>query len=143
MIPFQIFCTLEPTWQQLLLENLCKSPIWKALISNYLKLVVSMDNSPSRQKCTEVKMEPYFDTCYNQSNTNTMCDLANALLYCQTDFADTTHNVKANLCTADTYGNYIDKKRYKTIRKWKRIEKGKSHSFLFKHYIFFKWMYNI
>ncbi|XP_012063760.1 PREDICTED: protein angel [Atta cephalotes] len=121
----KIFCTLEPTWQQLLLENLCKSPIWKALISNYLKLVVSMDNSPSRQKCTEVKMEPYFDTCYNQSNTNTMCDLANALLYCQTDFADTTHNVKANLCTADTYGNYIDKKRYKTIRKWKRIEKDR------------------
>ncbi|KYN30433.1 Protein angel like protein 1 [Trachymyrmex septentrionalis] len=122
----KIFCTLEPTWQQLLLENLCKSPVWKALVSNYLELIASMDNSPSRQKCTEVKMEPYFDTCYSQSNTSAMCDLANALLYCQTGFADTTHNVKANVCAADTYGNYIDKKRYKTIRKWKRIEEDRS-----------------
>ncbi|KYN50202.1 PREDICTED: protein angel [Cyphomyrmex costatus] len=117
--------TLEPTWQQIL-ENLCKSPSWKALISNCLELAVSMDNSPSHQK-SKVHMEPYFDTCYSQSNNTTMCDLTNTLIYCHTSFTEATHNVKANICTADTkYGTYIDKQRYKTIRKWKRIEKDRS-----------------
>lgn len=123
---------LEPIWQQSLLENLGKSPIWKTLVSNYLELAVFMDDSPaSRQKCTKVKMEPYLDSCYNQNNTTTMCDIpfhttANTLIYCQTDaFADATH--KANVCTDTKYESYMDKQRYKAIRKWKRIEKGKAH----------------
>lgn len=125
---------LKPIWQQSLLENLCKSLIWKTLVSNYPELAVFMDNPPtSHQKCTKVKMEPYLDTCYSQNNT-TMCDIpfhttANRLIYCQTDvFADGTHNVKANVCTADTkYENYMDKQRFRAIRKWKRVEKGKAH----------------
>lgn len=129
----KIFRILELTWQRSSLENLCKSPIWKALVSNYLELPASMDNSPSHQKCTKVKMEPYLDTCYSQNNSTAMCDIpfhatANTLFYCQTGaFADTTHSVRANVCTADTkYGNHMDKQRYRTIRKWKRIEKDRS-----------------
>lgn len=128
---------LEWTWQRSLLENLCKNPTWKALVSNYLELVISMDNPASHKKCTKVKMEPYRDTCYSQ-NVTAMCDIpfhttANTLIYCQTGtFADETHSVKANVCTADTkYENHMDKQRYRAIRKWKRIEKGKDHSIFF------------
>lgn len=96
-----------------------------------------MDNPTSNKKCTKVKMEPYHDTCYSQ-NVTAMCDIpfhttANTLIYCQTGtFADATHSVKANVCAADTkYENHMDKQRYRAIRKWKRIEKGKDYSFSF------------
>ncbi|XP_011708250.1 PREDICTED: protein angel isoform X2 [Wasmannia auropunctata] len=121
-----IFRVLEPTWQRSsFLENLCRGPVWKALVSSCLELVASMDNSPSRQK---VKMEPYLDTCYGQNNASTMCDIpfhaANTLIYCQAGaFADTAHGVRANVCAADArYGSHMDKQRYKAIRKWKRVD---------------------
>lgn len=97
-----------------------------------------MDKPPFHKKCTKVKMEPYLDTCYSPNNT-AMCDIpfhaaTDTLIYCQTGaYKDTTHSVKANVCTADTKYemNYMDKQRYKAIRKWKRIEKGKDYfSFL-------------
>ncbi|XP_024882164.1 protein angel-like isoform X1 [Temnothorax curvispinosus] len=131
----KIFRTLESTWQRSLLENLCKSPIWKALVSNYLALspgAVSMDNPTSHQKCTKVKMEPYLDTCYSQNNTAAMCDIpfhtaTNTLIYCQTGaFSDATHSVRTNVCADAKYGNYMDKQRYRAIRKWKRVEKDRS-----------------
>lgn len=130
----QIFHILKPTWQRSLLGNLCKGSIWKVLVSSYLELVVSMDDPASHKKCKKVKMEPYHDRhnrCYSQ-NVTAMCDIpfhttANTLIYCQTG-ADATHSVKANVCTADTkYRNHMDKQRYRTIRKWKQIGKGKNH----------------
>lgn len=96
-----------------------------------------MDNpAASHQKCTKAKMESYLGTCYAQNNTTTMCDVpfrtaSNNLIYCQPGaLTDVTHSVKANICAADTkYGNYIDKERYKTMRKWKQIGRGKDYYF--------------
>lgn len=140
--PRKIFRTLKSTWQRSFPENLQKIPIWRALLSkalisksfSRLELVTSsMDKPPFHKKCTKVKMEPYLDTCYSPNNT-AMCDIpfhaaTDTLIYCQTGaYKDTTHSVKANVCTADTKYemNYMDKQRYKAIRKWKRIEKGRS-----------------
>lgn len=83
-------------------------------------------------------MDPYHDTCYSQNNATALCDISfnsasnyNMLSYNihqSETFADKTHNVKANMHVADTkHGNYIDKSGYKTIRKWKRIGKGKNY----------------
>ncbi|KAL6264812.1 hypothetical protein P5V15_004907 [Pogonomyrmex californicus] len=127
----KIFCMPEQTWQRSLLENLYKNPLWKALVSHYLDLAVSMDDPASHQKCIKVKMEPYLDACLSQSNATTMCDIpfhtaANNLIYCQTGvFTDTAHSVKASVYTTDTK-KYIDnKQRYKAIRKWRRLEKDR------------------
>ncbi|KMQ88633.1 protein angel-like protein 2 protein, partial [Lasius niger] len=126
---FKIFYIVEPIWQRLSLENLHLNPFPEALVSDYLDLAISMDNpAASHQKCTKAKMESYLGTCYAQNNTTTMCDVpfrtaSNNLIYCQPGaLTDVTHSVKANICAADTkYGNYIDKERYKTMRKWKQI----------------------
>ncbi|XP_011257777.2 protein angel [Camponotus floridanus] len=128
---FKIFYMVEPIWQRLSLENLYLNPFPEAFVSNYLDLAIFMDPA-SHQKCTKTKMESYLDTCYDQNNTTTMCDVSfhttsNNLVYCQPGaFSDITHNVKTNICAADTkHGNYIDKERYKIMRKWKRIGKNR------------------
>ncbi|KAL6430602.1 hypothetical protein ACFW04_006891 [Cataglyphis niger] len=128
---FKIFYMVEPLWQRLSLENLYLNPFPEALVSDYLDLAISMDNPASHQKCMKAKMESYFGTCYGQNNTTTMCDVpfhttSSNLVYCQPGaFADVTHSVKTNVHTAETkHGNYIDKERYKIIRKWKRFGKN-------------------
>ncbi|XP_012539183.1 protein angel isoform X2 [Monomorium pharaonis] len=138
--PRKIFRTLQSTWQRPFLERVCKISVWKALVSkaliykdsSYLELVAPMDNPPpSSNKCKNVKMESYLDTCYSQNST-AMCNIqfhtTDTLIYCQTDaYTDTTHNVKANVCAAGTKcENYMDRQRYKAIRKWRRIDKGRS-----------------
>lgn len=127
---------VEPIWQRLSLENLYLNPFPEGFVSNYLDLAIFMDPA-SHQKCTKTKMEPYLGTCYDQNNT-TMCDVSfhttsNNLIYCQPGaFTDVKHSVKSNICAADTkHGNYIDKERYKIIRKWKRIGKSKNCYFSF------------
>jgi hypothetical protein len=120
----QIFSMLKLTWQRLLSENLRKTTTTEALVSNYLDLAASMDNSVSRQECTKAKMEPYLETCYSQNNSTTMCDIpftsaSNNMLYC----SDSMH--RSNIRTTDIkYGN-MDKHNYKSIRKWKRLGKDK------------------
>lgn len=128
---------VEPIWQRLSLENLYLNQFPEAFVSNYLDLAIFMDPA-SHQKCTKTKMESYLGTCYDQNNTTTMCDVSfhttsNNLVYCQPGaFTDVTHNVKTNICAADTkHGNYIDKERYKIMRKWKRIGKSKDCYFSF------------
>ncbi|XP_072762720.1 protein angel [Anoplolepis gracilipes] len=129
---FKIFYMVEQIWQRLSLENLPLNPFPETLVSDYLDLAISMDNSAPHQKRTNAKMESYLGTCYNQNNTTTMCDVpfhttSSNLVYCQPGaFTDVTHSVKANVCAADTmHGNYIDKERYKIMRKWKRIGKNR------------------
>ncbi|KAL0118890.1 hypothetical protein PUN28_009488 [Cardiocondyla obscurior] len=138
VISRKIFRKLELTWQRSLLEELCvcQIPDWEALISNYLELyfAYSMDNTvPQEKYMKKINMEPYSDTCYNQNNATTMCDIPfhaapNTLFYCQTKaYTEVTHSVKANVCTGDNmYGNYMNKQRYQAIRKWRRIEKDRS-----------------
>ncbi|XP_011867109.1 PREDICTED: protein angel isoform X2 [Vollenhovia emeryi] len=145
----KIFCALEPTWQ--LLGGLCKCPVWRALAPNHPELAVSMDKSPSHQKCTKVKMEPYLDTCYSQSNASAMCDIpfhatANTLIYCQTGpYADPTPSVvRNNVCAVDTrYGGYMDKQRYRAIRKWRQVEKDRSSNNMEDYFILKLLSFNI
>lgn len=123
---------VQPIWQRFSLEHRHLHPFPEALVSDYLDyLAISMDNPASHQKCTKAKMESYLGTCYAQNNITTMCDIPfhtapSNLLYCQSGgFADVTHSA------ADTkHGSYIDKERYKTLRKWIRVGKGKD-TFLF------------
>lgn len=130
---------VEPLWQRLSLENLYLNPFPEALVSGYLDLAISMDNPASHQKCMKAKMESYLGTCYGQNNTTTtMCDVpfhttSSNLVYCQPGaFTDVTHSVKTNVHAAETkHGNYIDKERYKIIRKWKRFGKSKDCYFFF------------
>lgn len=127
---FKIFYLIEPIWQRLSLENLYLSPFPETFVSNYFDLAIFMDPA-AHQKCTKTKMESYLGTCYGQNNTTTMCDVSfhttsNNLVYCQPGaFTDVTHSVKT-ICAADiNHGNYIDKERYKIMRKWKRIGKNR------------------
>lgn len=118
---------VQPIWQRFSLEHRHLHPFPEALVSDYLDyLAISMDNPASHQKCTKAKMESYLGTCYAQNNITTMCDIPfhtapSNLLYCQSGgFADVTHSA------ADTkHGSYIDKERYKTLRKWIRVGKDR------------------
>ncbi|XP_012222007.1 protein angel isoform X2 [Linepithema humile] len=92
-----------------------------------------MDNSSSHQKCTKPKMDPYHDTCYNQNNATAICDISfnsasnyNMLYHQSGTFTD--KSVKTNVADPKPIGNYIDKPRYKAIRKWKRLGKERSIS---------------
>lgn len=84
--------------------------------------------------CKRTTMEPYLDRCYNQNNAAAMCNVPfNATpgnsIYCPSHAYDTAYSVKANVCTTSANclpGNQIlDRQRYKAIRKWKQLEKGK------------------
>ncbi|XP_011335312.1 protein angel isoform X2 [Ooceraea biroi] len=130
----EIFLMLKLTWQRLLSGNLRKasSPATEALVSSYLDLVVPMDDPATRKGCRRARMEPYVDACYSQNTTSTatVCDVpsftsapSSNMRYC----ADSVHRTSA--CATDIkYGNHIDKQRYKSLRKWKRLGKDRASS---------------
>ncbi|XP_070157664.1 protein angel [Polyergus mexicanus] len=129
---FKILYMVKPFLQRSSLENLYLNPFPEALVSGYLDFAISMDNSAFHQKCTKANMESYLGTCYGQNNTTTICDVpfhttSSNLVYCQPGaFTDVTHSVKTDVHAAETkHGNYIDKERYKIIRKWKRFGKNR------------------
>lgn len=111
--------------KQVLSRNFYKSaPISQTLTSSYYNLMEFMANSAAQQKFNQA-MESFLKTYYPSNNS---CDISLTFppesLQCESSSA-TNACAETPICLKDK--SVADKQRYKTMRQWKHVKKGKNY----------------
>lgn len=104
----------------------------QTLTSSYCNLMEIMANSTAQQKCNQAAMETFLETYYNPSNT---CEIPLCFqsenLQCENNsqtVLGTDACIETPICLKDKYT--ADRQRYKAMRQWKRVKKGKIITFI-------------
>ncbi|XP_047364162.1 protein angel isoform X1 [Vespa velutina] len=129
----KIFHMLELPLQHSLFGYHCKSAsVPEILFSTYSNIIESMVNPMTHQEFKKNIMEPLLETCYTANSNSATCDIpyniSNTKVVSHRGTDTMANEMAINSCMEHTslqQRTIIDKQNYNTIRKWKRLGKGK------------------
>ncbi|XP_035723210.1 protein angel-like isoform X3 [Vespa mandarinia] len=129
----EIFHMLELPLQHSLFGYHCKSAsVPEILFSTYSNIIESMVNPMTHQEFKKNIMEPLLETCYTANSNSATCDIpyniSNTKVVSHRGTDTMANEMAINSCMEHTslqQRTIIDKQNYNTIRKWKRLGKGK------------------
>ncbi|XP_035723208.1 protein angel homolog 2-like isoform X1 [Vespa mandarinia] len=132
-LSYYIFHMLELPLQHSLFGYHCKSAsVPEILFSTYSNIIESMVNPMTHQEFKKNIMEPLLETCYTANSNSATCDIpyniSNTKVVSHRGTDTMANEMAINSCMEHTslqQRTIIDKQNYNTIRKWKRLGKGK------------------